>query len=210
MGRMKPKHTGSNFAGEDWALCRCSVASGLWRAVLLVNPFTAPCRAQRQRPFRARSTLRIFTVADHDHLRRVASAFSHGGHVLVLLPVQAFSALSVKWSGYEGFHRGFSLGTGAKSGTIKAAQSGLDVKSAGSPAAIEVFTTMAMRPARRAAPSLQELWISSCIVGNSPEKSCQLFPRFGQFRRKLPLAVPNVWLLLPCRFIPQVPKAAAK
>jgi len=39
--------------------------------------------------------------------------------------------LSIKRSGYEGFHRGFSLGAGAKSEAIKAAQSGLDVKSIG-------------------------------------------------------------------------------
>jgi hypothetical protein len=39
--------------------------------------------------------------------------------------------LSVEWSGYEGFHRGFSLGAGAKSEVIKAAQSGLDVKGSG-------------------------------------------------------------------------------
>ena len=91
-------------------LAKCSIAASLRRAVLLVDPFAAPCRAQRQRPFRARSTLGIVAVADHDHLRRVASAFSHSSHVFILLPVQAFSALSVEWSGYEGFHRGFSLG----------------------------------------------------------------------------------------------------
>jgi hypothetical protein len=91
-------------------LAKCSIAASLRRAVLLVDPFAAPCGAQRQRPFRARSTLGIVAVADHDHLRRVASAFSHSSHVFILLPVQAFSALSVEWSGYEGFHRGFSLG----------------------------------------------------------------------------------------------------
>ena len=36
--------------------------------------------------------------------------------------------MSIKRSGYEGFHRGFSLGAGAKSEALKAAQSGLDVK----------------------------------------------------------------------------------
>ena len=97
----------------------------------MVDPFPAPCRVQRQRPFRAGGNLGIVAVADHDHLRRVASAFSHSGHVFILLPVQALSALSVEWSGYEGFHHGFSLGAGAKSEAIKAAQSGLDVKSVG-------------------------------------------------------------------------------
>jgi hypothetical protein len=97
----------------------------------LVDPFAAPCRGERQRPFRARSILGIVAVADHDHLWRIASAFAHSGYVFILLPVQAFSALSVKWSGYEGFHRGFSLGAGAKSEAIKAAQSGLDVKRRG-------------------------------------------------------------------------------
>jgi hypothetical protein len=122
----------SDVAERPGRFAKCSIAAGLWRAVFLVDPFAAPCCAQRQRPFRARSILGIVGLADHDHLWRIASAFAHSGHVFILLPVQAFSALSVKWSGYEGFHRGFSLGTGAKSGTIKAAQSGLDVKSAGS------------------------------------------------------------------------------
>ena len=98
-----------HFAGN-------SFAAGLWRAVFLVDPLAAPCRGERERPFRASCALCIVAIADHDHLRRVASAFSHGGHGFVLLPVQAFSALSIKWSGYEGFHRGFSLGAGAKSG----------------------------------------------------------------------------------------------
>jgi hypothetical protein len=113
-----------HFAGN-------SFAAGLWRAVFLVDPLAAPCRGERERPFRASCALCIVAIADHDHLRRVASAFSHGGHVFVLFPVQAFSALSIKRTGYEGFHRGFSLGTGAKSGAIKAAQLGLDVKSRG-------------------------------------------------------------------------------
>ena len=61
----------------------------------------------------------------------IASAFAHSGHVFVLLPIQAFSALSIEWSGYEGFHRGFSLGSGAKSEAIEAAQSGRRVKGRG-------------------------------------------------------------------------------
>jgi len=81
--------------------------------------------------------------------------------------------LSVEWSGYEGFHRGFSLGAGAKSEALKAAQSGLDVKSRGV-SIIAVFTTMAMSPAMRAAANLRELLISSCFVGYSPEKFCQV------------------------------------
>jgi hypothetical protein len=33
---------------------------------------------------------------------------------------------------------------------------------------------MAMSPAMRAAVGLRELWISSCISGNFPQKSCKL------------------------------------
>ena len=92
----------SDVAERPGRFAKCSIAAGLWRAVLLVDPLTAPCRGERERPFRASCALCIFTVADHDHLRRVASAFAHSGHVFILLPVQAFSALSVEWSGYEG------------------------------------------------------------------------------------------------------------
>src|SRR5262245_25904665 len=98
-----------------------SVPGGVWRAVFLVDPLTAPCRGEREGPFRASCALCILTVAHHDHLRRIASAFAHSGHVFVLFPIQAFSALSIEWSGYEGFHRGFSLGSGAKSEAIEAA-----------------------------------------------------------------------------------------
>ena len=52
---------------------------------------------------------RILCVVDHDDLRRITLALSHCGDAVMLLPVEAFSALGVQRSGYIRLHCAFSL-----------------------------------------------------------------------------------------------------
>ena len=51
----------------------------------------------------------ILRVADHDDLRRITLALAHRGDAVMLLPVEAFSALGVQRSGYIRLHCAFSL-----------------------------------------------------------------------------------------------------